>query len=190
MSKPAVRKRDCSCNDNPSASAGMSIRCHHFSVPVIYVITPTYRRPEQIAELTRLSQTLSHVPAIRWILVEDSDSLSSRVTDLLRRLSFPYTHLHGKVTKKQEAFVHICLSCMSSEEEKYLNYFWFNSARMPEEYRNMTPFRPRGVSNRNAGLEWIRRHAPDSTGVIYFADDDNSYDVRLFDEVYYRFLST
>lgn len=44
----------------------------------------------------------------------------------------------------------------------------------------MTP-RPRGVSNRNAALDWIIRHV--KTGVFYFADDDNSYDVRLFEEV-------
>jgi len=41
----------------------------------------------------------------------------------------------------------------------------------------------RGVSNRNRGLQWIRENSPDPKGVIYFADDDNTYDLRLFDEV-------
>ena len=41
--------------------------------------------------------------------------------------------------------------------------------------------KPRGVSNRNAGLKWVKVHAKD--GVIYFADDDNTYDYRIFDEV-------
>ena len=40
---------------------------------------------------------------------------------------------------------------------------------------------PRGVSNRNTGLAWLRKYASD--GVAYFADDDNTYDVRLFTEV-------
>ena len=45
---------------------------------------------------------------------------------------------------------------------------------------------PKGVSNRNKGLRWIVENAnrsTDESGVIYFADDDNTYDVRLFDEV-------
>lgn len=63
--------------------------------PVIYIITPTYRRPEQLAELTRLGQTLLHVPAIHWIVVEDAETISLSVAQLLGRLSIPYTHLAG-----------------------------------------------------------------------------------------------
>ena len=40
---------------------------------------------------------------------------------------------------------------------------------------------PRGVANRNLGLNWIERNVND--GVLYFADDDNTYDLRLFQEV-------
>ena len=64
-------------------------------LPIIYVITPTYRRPEQMAELVRLAQTLLHVPAIHWIVVEDADSLSKPLIDLLARLPIPSTHLYG-----------------------------------------------------------------------------------------------
>ena len=41
---------------------------------------------------------------------------------------------------------------------------------------------PRGVSNRNRALEWIYLNA-DDRGVVYFADDDNTYDLRVFQEV-------
>ena len=40
---------------------------------------------------------------------------------------------------------------------------------------------PKGVSNRNGGLAWVKARARD--GVVYFADDDNTYDIRLFEEV-------
>lgn len=51
---------------------------------------------------------------------------------------------------------------------------------MPEQFRKKK-VKPRGVSNRNRGLEWIRANA--TKGVLYFADDDNTYDISLFQEV-------
>lgn len=55
-------------------------------------------------------------------------------------------------------------------------------APMPAQYKNKTKGpKPRGVSNRNKGLAWIRENA--KTGVFYFADDDNTYDLDLFKEV-------
>lgn len=52
---------------------------------------------------------------------------------------------------------------------------------MPEKYKQKKGAKPRGVSNRNRGLQWIRTNA--TRGVFYFADDDNTYDIELFDEV-------
>lgn len=52
---------------------------------------------------------------------------------------------------------------------------------MPEKYKFKNGAKPRGVSNRNRGLQWIRANA--TKGVLYFADDDNTYDIALFDEV-------
>ena len=40
----------------------------------------------------------------------------------------------------------------------------------------------RGCSQRNAALQWIMENI-EGDGVLYFADDDNAYDVRLFDEL-------
>ncbi len=65
---------------------------------MIYVVTPTYRRPEQIPELTRLAQTLMNVPAIHWIVVEDSNSTSPAVSALINRYGLPSTHLNGNLT--------------------------------------------------------------------------------------------
>ena len=38
---------------------------------VVYVITPTYDRPAQLADMTRLGQTLKNLDFIFWIVVED-----------------------------------------------------------------------------------------------------------------------
>ena len=51
---------------------------------------------------------------------------------------------------------------------------------MPPHFKKQKT-KPRGVSNRNRGLEWIRANATD--GVFYFADDDNTYDLQIFQEV-------
>ncbi|KAK2705056.1 hypothetical protein QYM36_017183 [Artemia franciscana] len=52
---------------------------------------------------------------------------------------------------------------------------------MPEEYASEPGFKPKGVSNRMAALEWLRSNNI-TRGVIYFADDDNTYDLELFEE--------
>lgn len=54
------------------------------------------------------------------------------------------------------------------------------TAPMPAKYRK-NKVKPRGVSNRNRGLDWIRANATE--GVLYFADDDNTYDIEIFEEV-------
>ena len=41
--------------------------------------------------------------------------------------------------------------------------------------------KPKGVSNRNAAMDWLLSNANEE-GVMYFADDDNTYDVNLFKE--------
>ncbi|XP_042230926.1 galactosylgalactosylxylosylprotein 3-beta-glucuronosyltransferase P-like isoform X1 [Homarus americanus] len=116
------------------------------ATPKIYVITPTYRRPEQVAELTRLAQTLMLVPNLHWLVVEDAVAPTRRVLSFLDTCSVPHTYLLG----------------MASRRYKGAN-------------------KPRGVSNRNAGLKWLKGHAKE--GIIYFADDDNTYDYRIFQEI-------
>ena len=46
----------------------------------------------------------------------------------------------------------------------------------------------RGVEQRNAGLDWARNYCQEycnnnCSGVVYFMDDDNKYDLRLFSQV-------
>ncbi|KAE9528811.1 hypothetical protein AGLY_012386 [Aphis glycines] len=62
----------------------------------VYVITPTYRRPEQVADLTRLAQTLMLVRDIHWLVVEDSNTKSPQLAVLLQSFGVRYNHLIGK----------------------------------------------------------------------------------------------
>lgn len=53
---------------------------------------------------------------------------------------------------------------------------------MPENERKREYLHiPRGAANRNSALQWIRLNI--KKGVVYFADDDNTYDPLLFDQV-------
>lgn len=61
-----------------------------------------------------------------------------------------------------------------------INSFFSNEAPMPERFKKRV-VKPRGVSNRNRGLAWIRKNAKD--GVFYFADDDNTYDLEIFNQM-------
>ncbi|CAB3373146.1 Hypothetical predicted protein [Cloeon dipterum] len=133
-------------------------------LPVIFAITPTYARPEQKAELTRLSQTLLLVPSLHWVVVEDADKPTKLVTNLLESSGLSYTHLHAHTPPAQKL--------------KAKDPHWT---------------KPRGVLQRNTALEWLRSDGPLQVapldpegipkGVVYFADDDNSYSVRLFEEM-------
>ncbi|XP_071534977.1 galactosylgalactosylxylosylprotein 3-beta-glucuronosyltransferase P-like [Panulirus ornatus] len=121
------------------------------NLPTIYVVTPTYKRLEQIPELTRLGQTLMNVPKVHWIVAEDGRQANPHVLQYLNFTGLPYTYL---------------------------------LTPMPSVYRKLEVIhRPRGVANRNGAMEWIRKHATE--GVMYLADDDNTYDIRIFEEMRY-----
>lgn len=52
---------------------------------------------------------------------------------------------------------------------------------MPDIYRAHSSI-PRGVANRRAAINWIRKNGK-KPGVMYFGDDDNTFDLKLFDEI-------
>ena len=49
----------------------------------------------------------------------------------------------------------------------------------------------KGAWERNIALDYLTEsvNGADASGVVYFADDDNTYDSRLFDEVLHRLSS-
>ena len=61
----------------------------------------------------------------------------------------------------------------------------FHTGQMPKRFWTWEA-QPKGVANRNNAINWILSHVEqtrDDSGVVYFADDDNSYDIRLFEEI-------
>lgn len=62
----------------------------------LYIITPTYRRPEQIPELTRMAHTLMLVKNVHWLVIEDAIVATEQVTKLLKRTGLKFEHLIGK----------------------------------------------------------------------------------------------
>ncbi|KAM7408152.1 hypothetical protein PAMA_002034 [Pampus argenteus] len=118
------------------------------ALPVIYAITPTYTRPVQKAELTRLAHAFRQVPRLHWIVVEDSTARTELVARFLARCGVPYTHLHVFTPRR------------------------FKRAGMP-----------RATEQRNVALAWLRQHRTKrDAGVVFFADDDNTYSLELFEE--------
>ena len=123
--------------------------------PTVYAITPTYTRPVQKAELTRLAQTFLHLTNFHWIVVEDSDSKTHLVGNFLENSGLSYTHLIVATPKPYK---------LGKEDPSWL--------------------KPRGVEQRNRGIDWLLQNTePDERGVLYFADDDNTYSLTLFEEV-------
>lgn len=132
-------------------------------LPTIYVVTPTYARYVQKAELIRLSHTFMLVPNLHWIIVEDSDWHTDMVSKFVRRLKNEFdfhtiTQLHEPTPKEFK---------LKSGEASWSH--------------------PKGIWQRNKALEWIRDNLVDLDldGVVYFADDDNTYDLELFNEMRY-----
>ncbi|GMS83518.1 hypothetical protein PENTCL1PPCAC_5693, partial [Pristionchus entomophagus] len=92
---------------------------------------------------------------LHWIVVEDAETTTKSVNDIIKRSRVQYTHIAVPTPKKTK---------MKATDPNWLL--------------------PRGVPQRNAALAYIRNNLGASrTGVIYFGDDDNVYDWRLFDEM-------
>ncbi|KAG7302021.1 hypothetical protein JYU34_013473 [Plutella xylostella] len=130
-----------------------SVASTNSNLPTIYGITPTYARLAQKADLTRLSQTLMLVKNFHWIVIEDAENKTPLVANLLRDSGLKYTHLNIK-TEKEKA-----KKAMAS-----------------------------GVEQRNKALEWLRGHLrglseEERIGVVYFMDDDNTYALKVFEEM-------
>lgn len=65
------------------------------NLTMVYVVTPTFLKPTQIAELTALANTLRNVQNVTWIVVEDSQQHTEAISTFLKKQGIPYVHLTG-----------------------------------------------------------------------------------------------
>nr|XP_047139084.1 galactosylgalactosylxylosylprotein 3-beta-glucuronosyltransferase 3-like [Hydra vulgaris] len=121
----------------------------------IYLVTPTYHRLTQQADLVRMSNTLKLVESIHWIVIEDSNKKTDLVKNILEDSSIKYTQLYVSTSN---------------------DLVRLNSDPRWKKHR--------GVDQRNLGLKWLRENITGqiNDGVVYFADDDNTYHEKLFME--------
>jgi galactosylgalactosylxylosylprotein 3-beta-glucuronosyltransferase 3 len=108
------------------------------------------------------------VPNLVWIVVEDANLKTELVTNFLSSLTELATRLSSDLK-----LVHLNMATPVEFKTRLTDPNWL---------------KPRGVLQRNEGLEYIRMHYRnnkdvEANGVIYFADDDNTYDLKIFEEM-------
>ena len=145
-----------SSNYSQRKNSEQNITSSHKGSKTIFVITPTYTCSTQKIDMTSMCSTLMHIPNLVWIVIEDAFNATDLVSKLLHRCKVKSIHLVVPTSSDYK---------LAKGDPKWL--------------------KPRGVEQRNAGLSWLRQHynASSCNGVFYFGDDDNKYDLRLFDEV-------
>lgn len=121
-------------------------------LPTFYIVTPTHSRSVQLAELTRLRSVFLLVPNLHWVLVEDSSHKTELVKHFLENSGLPHTHLNVATPEAMK---------LKSKDPHWS--------------------KPRGVEQRNLGIKWLRENRAGEQGVVYFADDDNTYSPELFE---------
>ncbi|KAK4329346.1 hypothetical protein Pmani_000295 [Petrolisthes manimaculis] len=107
--------------------------------------------------------------------------------------TYPRAEQVPEITRTAQTLMHVPnLVWLVSEDASvsspallsYLNESGLNTVylrvQMPSKYQKVKN-KPRGVANRMAGLNWVRSNGKE--GVIYFADDDNTYDIRIFEQI-------
>ena len=132
------------CRDVVSAG----IRRLENTIPLVFVITATFKRYSQKVELVRFSRVLRQVPNMLWIVVEDGENKTATIAEFLAHSGVPHVYLSVAGTKRHNV-------------------------------------QPKGVRPKNRGLQYVRESLKVNPrpSVIYIADDDNTYTLRLFEEV-------
>eukprot|EP00041_Stephanoeca_diplocostata_P014061 m.252347 g.252347 ORF g.252347 m.252347 type:complete len:332 (+) comp19564_c0_seq2:189-1184(+) len=139
-------------------------------LPYVYLITPTYARYTQKVDLYRMCYTLRLVPNVIWIIIEDAEEKTELVKKFVEYCSVRIIHKNARTPpderRKPCTKIDRTKGCPPGSLGKLEASFMV----------------PRGINQRNAGLQALRDLRP-TNGAFYFADDDNTYSVELFEVI-------
>ncbi|VDO98755.1 unnamed protein product [Soboliphyme baturini] len=153
--RKTLASHDVDCQQRNIVIRARGMEAGDDQTATIFIITPTYKRETQIPDLVRLSHTLMLVPNVFWILIEDAEKPSKSVAKLLSTSAVPGIVLNVATPPKYK---------LNASSPHWLL--------------------PKGAAQRNLALTWLRNNSPKlGHGVVYFADDDNTYSLKLFSEI-------
>ena len=109
------------------------------------------------------------LPKVVWIVVDDSLYMDPELHSVLERCEVESVHLFEPTMDEYQ------------ERGSFLQLLGEWSGLGASAYERKV----KGVEQRNAGLQWLRKFCSKGhcDGVVYFADDDNTYSLQLFEMV-------
>ena len=112
-----------------------------------------------------MANTLRLVPKVIWLIVEDAEIQSQNLFNFLTASKINFIHLHVSIDQ-----------LITFETLKH------NVDDLDKSGYNLH----RGSAQRNTAIDWLRNNPKliKEDSVIYFADDDNSYSIKLFEQVF------
>lgn len=165
-------------------------------LPWVFAITPTYARPTQAADMTRLAQTLMHVRNLHWVVVEDAAALNGGLARMLLNTGISFSYVYKKTSDElvnDPMERNPLLKRPRGVEQRNFALamidFWLKSGKMVEDSelrsdpRYDTYFGPNCLTKSKVFSE-----TRTDEFVIYFMDDDNTYSLFLFETM--RHVST
>jgi len=135
----------------------------HFESPIVWIVTPTYCRKEQLADLTQTAEAL--YPArkfVRWLIYDEFETNCTKPEKNIQRIR---EHL--------SAFQ---ISFVVTRTKPFVR-----KNASPRVKKNPKRWKGKGIMARRGGIEFLRKSG--APGVVYFADDDNTYDSDIFFQV-------
>ena len=106
-----------------------------------------------------MKNTLRNVPKVIWVVVEDSKIKSDNLRNFLHNSGLTYIHLNVK----SKVIV-------------------LNRTQLEGKPGHRLRLH-RGSDQRNKAIDYLKNNSRNDKDLLYFADDDNSYSISLFQEV-------
>ncbi|KAL7565958.1 hypothetical protein ACA910_008415 [Epithemia clementina (nom. ined.)] len=168
--------------------------------PLVYFITPTHNNAktrtvqQQLADLTTLGQTLWLDGNVYWIVVEDIDTstaLNPHIRALLQRMGMPFAHVAARTKKPDPRMANHRGIDQRNRALNVVEELLTLAAAMSSSNKSASSFSPseqeqeQGVKikddkyNNQDQNQTALSSLLLQQGVVYFGDDDNTYDVRI-----------